>query len=135
MPTFDDMQEQNTEIKFVHSIFLMLAIILSGCVTTNDFKVVDALQIGMSREEVKATIFSYGFQLEEVLSRPSLGWVGDDTFTNLPGRAKYAEERAGKNVKIAEYYPVGHGILGFGQLFVFYDNEEKVVEFYRRQIN
>ena len=129
------MQNKIKAITVCCPLAIVCAFCLAGCVT-NDFKVVDALQVEMDRKEARTTIGSYGFEVKEILERPIEGWSkNDDTFTNLPGRAKYVEERSGKIVKVAEYYPVGHGFLGFGQLFVFYDSEEKIVDFYRRQIN
>ena len=46
-----------------------------------------------------------------------------------------AENKIGKKIGTVEYYPVHHGILGFGMLFLFYDSNEKLVYFYRKQIN
>ena len=45
------------------------------------------------------------------------------------------ELRRGLVIERAEYYPVFHGMLGYGQLFLFYDAGERLVEFYRVNIN
>ena len=115
-------------------LFVFLAVLGSGC-TAKDFKVVDALRAGLTKEEAKATITSFGFERSEVLERPAAGWISDGTFTNLPLRARVVEERTNKNIATAEYYPVGHGLLGAGQLFLFYDEAGQLVDFYRHQIN
>ena len=111
------------------------ALALIGCVT-DDFKVVDALSEGMTKEQAAKTIASYGFRLESSLNRPEEGWVDEgESFTNLPGRARRVEEELNTVIAVAEYYPVHHGLLGFGQLFLFYDGSERLVKYYRRQIN
>jgi len=122
-------------MKLVIKILLALcALLFSGCVT-KDFKVVDALRTGMTKEEAKATIASFGFERRQILDRPAAGWMSDGTFTNLPSRARVAEERAKKKIVTAEYYPVGHGLFGAGQLFLFYGEDGCLVDFYRYQIN
>ena len=114
---------------------IILSILIVSCVT-NDFKVVDELQKGMTSKEARSIIASYQFERAEILTRPESGWPETDgTFTNLPGRAKVTESTLNIEIKSAEYYPVGHGLLGFGQLFLFYDNNGKLAYFYRRQIN
>ncbi len=113
----------------------LLLIANAGC-ETDDFKVVDNLQKGMSKKEVRSVIESYSFKIESTLIRPIGGWKeSDETFTNLPGRARWVENELGIIIESADYYPVSHGILGFGQLLLFYNNSEKLVYFYRRQIN
>lgn len=108
---------------------------LAGC-ATNDFKVVDALAIGMSQERAEETIASYGFVREESLTRPKSGWPeSSGNFTNLSGRANYVEKEKKIIIKDADYYPVYHGLLGFGQLFLFFDEDGSLVDFYRKQIN
>jgi hypothetical protein len=120
-------------IKILVATCLLLS--LMGC-TTNDFKVVDALKIGMSKNEARSVIESFSFELETDLTRPASGWgKSDDTFFNLSGRAKQVESEFGIKVLSAEYYPVGHGLFGSGQLFLFYDQNEKLVHCYRKQIN
>jgi hypothetical protein len=114
----------------------VLALLLLGCCVTNGFKVVDALRIGMSQEEAKSTISSLGFEREQVLERPSGGWPeSDDTFTRLAGRARNVENVKEVTVAAAEYYSVGHGMFGFEELFLFYDDDGKLIDYYRRQIN
>jgi len=122
-------------MKTAGKLFLVfLALMVSGCVT-KDFKVVDALRAGLTKEEAKVTIASFGFERSQILERPGSGWISDGTFTNLPGRARAIEERTKKKIMTAEYYPVGHGLLGAGQLFLFYDQDGRLAEFYRHQIN
>ena len=114
---------------------VICALTLVGCVT-NDFKVVDALSVGMSDGKAKETIESYGFQREERINRPDEGWPEPDgSFLDLPGRAHWAEKELNTVIEFAEYYPVGHGLLGYGQLFLFYDEAGQLVKYYRRQIN
>lgn len=122
-------------MKFTPKLLLVFCtLLLCGCVT-NDFKVVDALRAGLSKEEARATIASFGFERSQVLERPASGWTSDGTFTNLPSRAHVIEERTKQKIVTAEYYPVGHGLLGAGQLFLFYDEGGRLVKFYRYQIN
>ena len=107
-----------------------------GCGESNDFKVVDELSEGMTREQAGKTIESYGFRRELSLSRPAAGWPHtDESFDELPVRAKQVEEELSTTIEYAEYYPVHHGLLGFGQLFLFYDESGRLVKHYRRQIN
>jgi hypothetical protein len=109
-------------------------LILSSC-DTKDFIVLDALHAGMSQKEARATIASFSFQRDKFLDRPSSGWASDQTSTDLPGRARAVEERLSKRIATVEYYPVHHGLFGFGLLFLFYDGEGRLVHFYRHQIN
>jgi hypothetical protein len=116
-------------------LFAAMALLLSGCVT-NDFKVVDALKLGMSPEEAQTTIKSFGFTLGQSLSRPANGWPAEKkTFEATDWRAREVEARSGRRVSLVEYYPVGHGLLGAGQLFLFYGDDRQLVDFYRYQIN
>ena len=116
-------------------ICLGCAFILAGC-ATNDFKVVDALSVGMSDEQAKESIESYGFQREARINRPDEGWPDtDDSFTDLPGRAHSVEKELNTVIECAEHYPVGHGLLGAGDLFLFYDETGHLVKYYRRHIN
>jgi hypothetical protein len=114
---------------------LAFALLIGAGCTTDDFKVVDALHTGMSREEARATISAYGFERREFLTRPEAGWSSVQTMMDLPKRAAAIEERRRIPVGSAEYYPVGHGLMGFGELFLFYDVEGRLVEFYRHNIN
>src|SRR5215510_7832262 len=121
--------------RLMKATFLIpVALFLVGCVT-NDFKVVDALHTGMSHNEVQTTIASYGFERREYLIRPAEGWQTIETLMALPKRAKAVEDQLGVVVASAEYYPVHHGMLGFGELFLFYDAGGKLIHFYRHQIN
>jgi hypothetical protein len=115
-------------------IFIFSALLFSGC-ATNDFKVVDALRVGITKEEANATIATHGFERSQTLERPASGWISDGTFTNLPSRARAVEERSHQKIVTAEYYPVGHGLFGAGQLFLFYGEDGRLVNFYRYQIN
>ena len=116
------------------SLLAFALLIAAGC-KTNDFKVVDALHKGMSQEEARATISAYGFERREFLTRPRDGWSSVQTIMNLPKRAAAVEESHRLSVGSAEYYPVGHGLMGFGELFLFYNLEGRLVEFYRHNIN
>ncbi len=122
-------------MKLILNLVMFFSAILFGGCSTNDFKVVDALRVGFTKEEAKATIAAYGFERAQILKRPSSGWTSDGTFTNLPARAHAIEERSKQKIATAEYYPVGHGLLGAGQLFLFYGEDGRLMNFYRRQIN
>ena len=120
---------------FTKVVLAICALMFAGC-SSNDFKVVDALHTGMTREEAKATIQSYGFRLEESFSRPADGWPRErKTFTATEWRAGREEERVGKHVMSVELYPVGHGLLGAGLLFLFYGEDGSLMNFYRYQVN
>ena len=67
--------------------------------------------------------------------RPGDGWSGAQTTMDLPKRAAAVEERLQRRIGSAEYNPVTHGFLGFGKLFLFYDENGRLVEFYRININ
>jgi hypothetical protein len=123
-------------MKFVIKLLLAVAgLLFSGCVT-NDFKVVDALKPGMSPGEAQATIKSFGFALDQSLPRPTNGWPAErKTFDATDWRAGREEARTGKKVSLVEFYPVGHGLLGAGQLFLFYGEDGRLMNFYRYQIN
>jgi hypothetical protein len=110
------------------------ALLLSSC-DTRDFKVVDALRTGMTREEARATIASFSFQRDKALDRPESGWVSDQTSLDLPRQAREVEEKLSKTISTVEYYPVHHGLLGFADLLLFYDESGHLVHFYRDQIN
>jgi hypothetical protein len=107
----------------------------TGCVS-NDFKVVDALRPGMNQAEALETIAAYGFKRETAKTKPSGGWPRvDGTMNNLTGHALAVEKKVLKDIETAEVYPVHHGLLGYGLVYLFYDANGKLVEFYRRQIN
>ena len=114
--------------------FLAVLTFVVGC-KTNDFKVVDALRVGMSQEEARTTISAYGFERREFLIRPTNGWPSVQTVMDLPKRAAAVEERRRTTIESAEYYPVHHGLFGFGELFLFYGSDGRLVEFYRHHIN
>jgi hypothetical protein len=116
------------------TLFAAVLFVVAGC-KTNDFKVVDALRVGMSQDEARATISAHGFERREFLTRPTKGWPSVQTVMGLPRRAAAVEERRRTTVESAEYYPVHHGLLGFGELFLFYDSDGRLLEFYRHQIN
>ena len=110
-------------------------LLLAGCVT-NDFKVVDALKPGMTPQQAQETINSFGFTLAQSLPRPASDWPTErKTFDATAWRAGREEARSGKRVSLVEYYPVGHGMLGAGQLFLFYGEDGRLAHFYRYQIN
>ena len=112
-----------------------IAFLIAGCAATDDFKVVEALHKGMSMQEAKTTIESYSFQRHSIITRSKEGWEESDDITDLSKRALRVEEKLNITIETAEYYPVSHGILGFGQLFLFYDKEGSLVYYYRKQIN
>jgi major membrane immunogen (membrane-anchored lipoprotein) len=114
---------------------VVASLLLTACVT-NDFKVVDALRRGMDPAEANATIASFGFQRRESLSRPQGGWpTKRGAFSDLAWRAGVEETRVKEEIASAEFYPVHHGLLGYGELFLFYGKEGKLVSYYRHQIN
>lgn len=121
--------------KRILAVLLVAVLGLAGCATPNDFKVVEALHVGMTRAEADQTIQQHGFKRQETVVRPSGGWANIQTTMHLPERAAAVEQRRGLVIERAEYYPVFHGMLGFGQLFLFYDAGERLVEFYRININ
>lgn len=122
-------------MKRILAVLLVVVLGLAGCATPNDFKVVEALHVGMTRAEAEQAIQQYGFKRQEAVVRPSGGWTNIQTSMNLPERAAAVELRRGLVIERAEYYPVFHGMLGYGQLFLFYDAGERLVEFYRVNIN
>lgn len=116
-------------------LLLLLSIVcLVGC-KTNDFRIVEDIQKGMSKETVHSKCSSYGFKSRERLIRPDQGWSAIQSIMGLPEKAEAIEKQLHGVVKSAEYYPVTHGFLGFGELYVFYDDKDQVVDFYRIQIN
>jgi hypothetical protein len=52
------------------TLLLAFTVLLTGGCVTNDFKVVDALKVGMSPAEARSAIQSYGFSNEK-----SLDWI------------------------------------------------------------
>ena len=124
------------KMKGAFRILLSAALLLlAGCVT-NDFKVVDSLKAGMTPQEAQETIKSFGFTLSKSLPRPAAGWPAErKAFDATDWRAGREEARTGKPVSLVEYYPVGHGMLGAGELFLFYGDDGQLASFYRHQIN
>jgi hypothetical protein len=114
---------------------IITALFSTGCVT-NDFKVVDALHRGMAREDANAVINRHGFRLGETWTRPAGGWT-DDSHTLLKPhlRAQAVESQYHTEVKRLDHYDVGHGLMGYGWLFLFYDERDVLIDFYRHQIN
>lgn len=122
-------------MKLLYIPILLVTLGLTGC-ATNDFKVVEALRKGMSQDEARTTIANHGFARKEVLARPATGWAtAEKSYTRLGERAEYMEKQLGTIVSSAEYYPVYHGMFGFGELCLFYDVEGRLIHFYRHQIN
>jgi hypothetical protein len=89
----------------------------------------------MTSAEAHANIAAYGFHRAEYLVRPGGGWSEIETSMGLPKRAAAVEGHLGKQVASAEFYPVFHGMLGYGHLFLFYDENNRLLEFYRVNIN
>jgi hypothetical protein len=118
----------------IFSTLLLLAA-LAGC-ATNDFKVVEALQPGITQPEAQQRIATYGFKRDLALVRPEGGWPShSEVAFNLPDRAAAVESRRHAQVSAVESYPVSHGLLGFGHLLLFYGPDGRLLEFYRHQIN
>ena len=107
---------------------------LTAC-KTNDFKVVEALRNGMTKSEARSTIHAYGFERKELVIRPPSGWATIQAFMDLPKRALDTEKRMGVIIASAEYYPCNHGLMGWGELFLFYDAKDVLVSFYCVNIN
>ena len=121
--------------KYPVCLLVILLIFVSGC-TTNDFLVVEALKKGMTRSETRKTVERFGFTLNQSVLRPKSGWPS--TRSNsiaLPLRAKLKEDELGCRITEADYFPVGHGMFGIGFLFVFYDSNGRILDFYRHQVN
>src|SRR5689334_3974102 len=103
-----------------HALLLVLAALCTSCVT-NDFRVVDELKPGMTQAEASEVIRSLGFERRADVSRPQNGWqTTDHAFGDITGRASDVEQRRQQEVRVVELYPVGHGLLGFGLLYLFY---------------
>jgi hypothetical protein len=123
-------------MKATFKLLIAVALVLLGGCVTNDFKVVDSLKPGMSPTEAQDTIKAFGFALAQSLPRPTNGWPAErKTFDAADWRAGREEVRTGKQVSLVEYYPVGHALLGAGQLFLFYGDDGRLAHFYRYQIN
>lgn len=112
----------------------LIVLCLSGC-TTNDLRIVDALGRGMSKADTHAVISDFGYQCQESLMRPEDGWSSIKTMTRLPERALEVESRLESIVSSAEYYPVSGGMLGYGELFLFYNPDDQLMDFYRVDVN
>lgn len=118
-------------------LVIALTLLGAGCVT-GDFKVVDALKVGMTPTEAEQTIASFGFKRTVALSRPEAGWPGErgGSLEQMTGwRAGEQEMNSGIRVSTVELYPVYHGLLGYGELFLFYGENGRLAYFHRHQIN
>jgi hypothetical protein len=121
--------------RYLSSCLYLGILLVTGCVTA-DFKVVDALRPGMSQAEAQRTIASFGFQRGEALTRSESGWPTElQSNSGLAKRAAYEENRLQEKISAAEFYPVHHGMLGYGELFLFYGVDGKLRSYYRHQIN
>ena len=92
----------------------------------------------MTAREARSTVETFGFKRSLHERRPSTGWASEDPqhpLPNLPGRAKAQEERLGIHFSEVDYYPVSHGLMGFGMLFLFYDTHGRLAHHYRYHIN
>ena len=90
----------------------------------------------MSQAQAKATIKLYGFDRQELMRRSENGWPTNlGSSSELARRAASEESRLKERVSFAEFYPVGHGILGYGELFLFYGENGRLRSYYRHQIN
>lgn len=119
---------------------LPLMFLFVGC-RTNDFRAYESVRTGMARDEARAAFTKYGFQLEDSQIRPANGWPSAEGATfglassGLPQRARLVEQQLGTNVASADYFPIGHGLFGFSRVFLFYNSDNHLVNFYRHQIN
>lgn len=110
---------------------------LAGCATSADFQAVGALRAGQTQAEARGAIEAHGFKdpKDEVL-RPAAGWPAQGKgFFDTAHRAGLAEQKLGTRIASAEAYPVHHGLLGYGWIYLFYDEAGKLASYYRLQIN
>ena len=117
-------------------VALLIAAALCASCVTNDFRVVDLLKPGMTQIEAFGVITSFGFERRAVVNRPVDGWATTGgRYDDIQGRASDVEQRLKQEIRVAEMYPVGHGLLGSGLLYLFYGQDGKLREHYRYQIN
>lgn len=120
----------------IRCIIPFLALILSGC-TTNDFRAIDSLHEGLTQRQARESIEKFGFTSHESeVERPASGWPekGEGYF-DVGWRAGLAEKNIHKPISFAEAYPVSHGLLGYGWIYLFYDADKTLIHYYRLQIN
>jgi len=68
--------------------------------------------------------------------RPAQGWPSErDDFPGLGQRAGFKEKQLSKRILMSEYYPVQHGLFGYGELYLYYGEDGRLLDFYRYQIN
>ena len=120
---------------YKHIFIVTLALSLSGC-ATNDFKVLDALHPGMTRAEATSTVESFSFSIFASAIRPIDGWTDSVKHKlDIYWWAQWAEDKMQEPVERVDLFPVGHGILGMGELYLFYNNTDHLIYFYRLNIN
>ena len=114
----------------------VLCLSLSACVY-GDFKALDSLKVGMAREEARKNIESYGFtKFEKEYFRPAEGWPdAKKGYFDVEWRTGVAEHKIQKKIFSSEAYPVSHGLLGYGWIYLFYAEDGTLLDYYRLQIN
>lgn len=114
----------------------IIALLFFGC-TTDDFRAVDSLREGVTQNQARESIERFGFTSREPeVERPAAGWTKQGKgYFDVGWRAGLAEEKIHKPIYFAEAYPVSHGLLGYGWIYLFYDSERILVHYYRLQIN
>jgi hypothetical protein len=115
---------------------LLIAMLLAGC-TSNDFRAVGDLRVGLPRSQARAEIEKYEFKQKEAeVVKPASGWpVEGKGYLDVALRAGVAEKKIKKEIFSAEAYPVTHGFLGYGWIYLFYDKDGVLIDYYRLQIN
>lgn len=112
-------------------LLLMLAALAGGCGTT-DFP----LYKGMSRTDADAVLESYGVHRSDSTTRPANGWPDDShTLRRMALRARWVEAEQKTRIQTVDYYGVGYGFMGYRWLFLFYDPQDVLIDFYQHQIN
>lgn len=107
----------------------LLLLLLTAC-SSNTYKVVDALKPGMTPDEARTAIQSYGFTQATSLTRPADGWPkAPESFVSPGWKAGQMETRIGKQVHRVEYYPLAEGAV---QLFLFYSEEGRLLTYHRQ---
>ena len=129
--------KRSAKMKLIFQILIsVLCLALGGCVY-GDFKAVDSLNVGVARENARKNIESYGFtKFEKEYFRPAGGWPdGGKGFFDVEWRAGAAEKKIRKTIFSSEAYPVSHGFLGYGWIYLFYAEDGTLLHYYRLQIN